>query len=99
MNISYYAYTYIFIFDFFFFHDTATTEIYTLSLHDALPIFAPDGDVIMWKQEPKSIFIFGESGDVKLEINIHQKYDILSVLYKARDRLLDRKSTRLNSSH
>src|SRR2546422_8182012 len=23
---------------FFFFHDTATTEIYTLSLHDALPI-------------------------------------------------------------
>src|SRR5256885_16353427 len=26
-------------FDFFFFNDTATTEIYTLSLHDALPIF------------------------------------------------------------
>src|SRR3712207_9435885 len=26
---------------YFFFNDTATTEIYTLSLHDALPIFAP----------------------------------------------------------
>src|SRR6266702_7498397 len=26
----------------FFFNDTATTEIYTLSLHDALPIFLPD---------------------------------------------------------
>src|SRR3712207_6850671 len=26
---------------FFFFNDTATTEIYTLSLHDALPILAP----------------------------------------------------------
>src|SRR5256712_12102639 len=26
-------------FFFFFFNDTATTEIYTLSLHDALPIF------------------------------------------------------------
>src|SRR2546427_8671808 len=26
--------------EFFFFNDTATTEIYTLSLHDALPIFA-----------------------------------------------------------
>src|SRR2546427_12176742 len=26
---------------FFFFNDTATTEIYTLSLHDALPIFCP----------------------------------------------------------
>src|SRR5215217_9677713 len=30
-----------FIFFFFFFNDTATTEIYTLSLHDALPITAP----------------------------------------------------------
>src|SRR2546428_8255558 len=29
------------IFSFFFFNDTATTEIYTLSLHDALPI-CPD---------------------------------------------------------
>src|SRR6476620_12631151 len=28
-----------FHFFFFFFNDTATTEIYTLSLHDALPIF------------------------------------------------------------
>src|SRR5258705_8315467 len=26
---------------FFFFNDTATTEIYTLSLHDALPIYRP----------------------------------------------------------
>src|SRR5258708_29337459 len=30
-------------FIFFFFNDTATTEIYTLSLHDALPILAPAG--------------------------------------------------------
>src|SRR2546430_14962991 len=28
-------------FIFFFFNDTATTEIYTLSLHDALPISCP----------------------------------------------------------
>src|SRR5229473_8651174 len=28
-----------YFFFFFFFNDTATTEIYTLSLHDALPIF------------------------------------------------------------
>src|SRR2546430_2933902 len=28
-------------FSFFFFNDTATTEIYTLSLHDALPISGP----------------------------------------------------------
>src|SRR5256885_6940472 len=31
----------LFLFFFFFFNDTATTEIYTLSLHDALPICEP----------------------------------------------------------
>ena len=29
---------YVFVFFLFFFNDAATTEIYTLSLHDALPI-------------------------------------------------------------
>src|SRR3712207_8874755 len=41
---------------FFFFNDTATTEIYTLSLHDALPISEPglpwvtpgSGEIMMW---------------------------------------------------
>src|SRR3712207_9587227 len=32
-------FTYTSLFFFFFFNDTATTEIYTLSLHDALPIY------------------------------------------------------------
>src|SRR5947199_9830097 len=32
-------------FVFFFFNDTATTEIYTLSLHDALPICSPSRPV------------------------------------------------------
>src|SRR5206468_12093881 len=31
-------------FEFFFFNDTATTVFYTLSLHDALPIFFRSGD-------------------------------------------------------
>ena len=34
---------------FFFFNDTATTEIYTLSLHDALPI---------WKEHNTYVVIF-----------------------------------------
>src|SRR2546427_6814718 len=34
------VFTSIIVYMFFFFNDTATTEIYTLSLHDALPIFA-----------------------------------------------------------
>src|SRR2546422_5456203 len=37
---------------FFFFNDTATTEIYTLSLHDALPIsFKPDPGTLVTKEE------------------------------------------------
>src|SRR5437016_13980344 len=41
LTFSCYALTiflFIYFFFFFFFNDTATTEIYTLSLHDALPI-------------------------------------------------------------
>ena len=34
---------------FFFFNDTATTEIYTLSLHDALPISVGDLSIIVLK--------------------------------------------------
>src|SRR2546425_6667546 len=34
---------------FFFFNDTATTEIYTLSLHDALPISTSSGNLGKWK--------------------------------------------------
>src|SRR5271167_5241033 len=35
---------------FFFFNDTATTEIYTLSLHDALPIWISDAWTLPRKQ-------------------------------------------------
>src|SRR5205807_9673290 len=45
-------------FFFFFFNDTATTEIYTLSLHDALPIHLaasdpanPYGTILPWPRE------------------------------------------------
>src|SRR5439155_26954142 len=38
---------FLIFFFFFFFNDTATTEIYTLSLHDALPIcLLPSRDVV-----------------------------------------------------
>src|SRR5258707_15388077 len=39
--VIYFIFCYSFFF-FFFFNDTATTEIYTLSLHDALPISLAD---------------------------------------------------------
>src|SRR5205085_10489414 len=38
-SLSLYLFCSIFFSFFFFFNDTATTEIYTLSLHDALPIW------------------------------------------------------------
>src|SRR2546429_4461083 len=42
-------------FIFFFFNDTATTEIYTLSLHDALPIFrAASNSLLNWKKQPRT---------------------------------------------
>src|SRR5688572_32679434 len=45
---------------FFFFNDTATTEIYTLSLHDALPISSGDDDVACGRRRP------GGRGDVRV---------------------------------
>src|SRR4051794_41489130 len=73
------------MFMFFFFNDTATTEIYTLSLHDALPICGAaveadrHGDAVssLPLRSPPSLFrgrMLSEAGG-------------------------DRKSTRLNSSH
>src|SRR6266550_9104420 len=39
---------------FFFFNDTATTEIYTLSLHDALPISHPSVSELAMRPRPHS---------------------------------------------
>src|SRR6266849_10849937 len=47
---------YFYFFFFFFFNDTATTEIYTLSLHDALPIYASKGVM------QHSVGQFGQAG-------------------------------------
>src|SRR2546428_3566263 len=44
------------LFIFFFFNDTATTEIYTLSLHDALPISV----IIATGASPRKIGVKGE---------------------------------------
>src|SRR2546430_7641449 len=60
---------------FFFFNDTATTEIYTLSLHDALPI--------SWAARG------GRPSPARL----------ICVMWASIAYGLDRKSTRLNSSH
>src|SRR2546427_4726410 len=79
------------LFLFFFFNDTATTEIYTLSLHDALPIWAggPAGDPqrALRRRPRERSQPPGVLGDP-------------AALHPApQRRRRDRKSTRLNSSH
>src|SRR2546430_10700488 len=68
------------IFFFFFFNDTATTEIYTLSLHDALPISkCPSPSTGKWSRRARFLFVLRTLSSLRSP--------------------LDRKSTRLNSSH
>src|SRR2546427_2846626 len=54
------------LFFFFFFNDTATTEIYTLSLHDALPILSPDGKEIAFAMHGDSTVADNTSVDIYL---------------------------------
>src|SRR6266853_808471 len=49
----------LFFFFFFFFNDTATTEIYTLSLHDALPISAQACVVTALSHAPAFVDLLG----------------------------------------
>src|SRR5258708_21950591 len=81
---------------FFFFNDTATTEIYTLSLHDALPI-----SVLLqaWKSSPPERLRPASRqysgpprrGPRSANSNRNRRW--------RRSAPTDRKSTRLNSSH
>src|SRR3712207_9190700 len=72
---------------FFFFNDTATTEIYTLSLHDALPI---------WRAGQGSPPRRGGALSPPSEHPCTHGAHSLPVCWPTRK---DRKSTRLNSSH
>src|SRR2546430_4443868 len=74
---------------FFFFNDTATTEIYTLSLHDALPISA-------WKIDPDPS---GTGQDYNPFINNIYGFEEWGTIGEDWSGGVDRKSTRLNSSH
>src|SRR5256885_14096774 len=82
-----------FFFFFFFFNDTATTEIYTLSLHDALPISLPRAGAGRSREAPGS-----EDGRRAGGGGAAGGRDPRQAAGgDGADR--DRKSTRLNSSH
>src|SRR3989442_13418677 len=98
---------------FFFFNDTATTEIYTLSLHDALPIslviqttllphlelFGVVPDLLLvviicvgLVRGPSSGALVGFAGGILRDLLLDAPTGLSA-------QMIDRKSTRLNSSH
>src|SRR3712207_8034745 len=81
---------------FFFFNDTATTEIYTLSLHDALPISEAQRDRPGDRADRGREDDHPVLGPLRAERHRDQDHHHRGP-GGVRDR--DRKSTRLNSSH
>src|SRR5690606_41705996 len=75
----------LYILLFFFLQDPAPTELYTLSLHDALPILVRggDADAVVLDDDVGGFAILEDLDDDRLALAV----------------LEDRKSTRLNSSH
>src|SRR3712207_8980429 len=81
---------------FFFFNDTATTEIYTLSLHDALPILEvhrTGARRVHAKRMPEL------HQKLRIRARLTSKCSNIDPGPPRGGRPLDRKSTRLNSSH
>src|SRR5690554_7045496 len=96
---------------FFFFKDSAPTEIYTLSLHDALPISISVAQPVVVGINPQTLLSVADAIDpgrrqtdlqriVSAEgdqvIVTGEEMQVPSGLFVL---ILDRKSTRLNSSH
>src|SRR2546427_6434854 len=73
----------------FFFNDTATTEIYTLSLHDALPI------CVLLSKKKRGL----REHASQLQSSMELGFSYSATRRAPVDMKLDRKSTRLNSSH
>src|SRR5690242_21627186 len=80
------------VFFFFFFNATATTEIYTLSLHDALPIYTL-GYTYSVTAVPTDTDYTAARAEIHEQRLMYAVDDILAHSPE------DRKSTRLNSSH
>src|SRR5438034_5864087 len=74
----------------FFFTPTAPTLIYTLSLHDALPIS---------RRVPRRWIRPSEPEDFVIVVETHHLFIDEKVVRLDDDHEIDRKSTRLNSSH
>src|SRR5256885_9230331 len=81
---------------FFFFNDTATTEIYTLSLHDALPISFNKVPIVSNNDKTKFLstaWRWNSGGNITNDARFG--FNLAPATFAS----TDRKSTRLNSSH
>src|SRR3712207_7870949 len=76
----------------FFFNDTATTEIYTLSLHDALPI---SREVV----EARDLVVVEVDARERDVAGVRDREVVFDLVVGLQLVVRDRKSTRLNSSH
>src|SRR5687768_18566880 len=86
------------VFVFFLFHDAATTDIYTLSLHDALPISGG----LSCRRQAGGIAVRGHSPAARRSGNAPEDQPLAEPVTGTplQDFVEgDRKSTRLNSSH
>src|SRR5207248_11147928 len=94
---------------YFLYKDTSITNIYTLSLHDALPIFIEIGEIAAaQKRNPTSSEIPRSDRYAATLTRILQFFRVRLAIQRhcaathtaiSRTRKKDRKSTRLNSSH
>src|SRR5205809_3363659 len=75
------------MFRIFFYNNTETTQIYTLSLHDALPIYAKS--IHYDKRNPQGLCKVHSTENSENAADTTAAFSLFS----------DRKSTRLNSSH
>src|SRR3954449_13637383 len=80
----------------FFFNDTATTEIYTLSLHDALPIYLQGRRAGVHRQHIPGARVSGED---RKSTRLNSSHTLISYAVFCLTKKSDRRSTRLNSSH
>src|SRR5207248_9746764 len=79
----------------FFFNDTATTEIYTLSLHDALPIFRVPALIIAnWQLLSLTVLVFAPHlRSEEHTSELQSPYDLVCRL------LLEKKKKKINAIH
>src|SRR3712207_1358929 len=84
------------LFHLFFFNDTATTEIYTLSLHDALPIYAVSYFVSYYDVYTPEAYVPSKDLYIEKEAQINEEIDRLR--HEATQALLSRKDVLIVAS-